>query len=221
MHLAAFPLDFFLPSPVNIQTSSSPANQSCNTYICVYFLPFFLSPPKKLFNKKVRPKISSWSHHFTSAFGADLLIARHSDLMWHGRAAIGAFAVPAGSQAAAAHPSLSLTSASYSLTSASTSSHSAHFIISTSHRDSHNKARGMLTELSVRTFRSTTFWGAMGSSGRMDMGCPFLYQIQSQSQNLFQIPVLFLLAFLSPLFKRLYSFLHFFHLSLQPTCHIR
>jgi hypothetical protein len=171
---------------VNIQTSSSPANQSCNTYICVYFLPFFLSPPKKLL----------WSHHLTSTFGAGLLIARHSDLMRHDIAAIGASAVPAGSQAAAAHPSLTLTASSYSLTSASASAHSTHFIIATSYRDSHNKARGMLTELSVRTSRSTTILGAMGSSGRMDTGCPFLYQIQSQSQNLFQIPVLFLSAFL-------------------------
>jgi hypothetical protein len=53
-------------------------------------------------------------------------------------------------------------------------------------------------ELLVHTFLSTTLGGATGNSGRMDKGCPFpyLFRVQSQTQNLFQILYLFLSAFL-------------------------
>ena len=115
--------------------------------------------------------------------------------MWHCIAALWASAFSAGAQATATHSSLALATSSYSLTSSSTHTSSTHLIISTSHRDSHNKELGISMEPLFRTFQSTTFWEATGSSCKMDMGCsfPYLFRVQSQSQNLSQI--LFLLPF--------------------------
>ncbi|NQE52505.1 hypothetical protein C5S29_02845, partial [ANME-1 cluster archaeon GoMg3.2] len=152
------------------------------------------------------------SCHFRPAFWAGLLIAWHPRLMRHCRATIWASAFSAGAQSAATHPTLPLTSSSYSLTSSST--HATHFILSTSRKntDSHNMALGTSLELEPlhHTFLSTTFWEATGNSCSMDKGCPFpyLFRVQSQTKNLFQI--LFLLPFFSPPFKFFYSFLHFF-----------
>jgi hypothetical protein len=52
-------------------------------------------------------------------------------------------------------------------------------------------------ELLHHTFLSTTFWGATGNFYRMDKDCPFpyLFRVQSQTKNLFQILLLFLLPF--------------------------
>jgi len=52
-------------------------------------------------------------------------------------------------------------------------------------------------ELLVHTFLPTTLLEATENSGRMDKDCPFpyLFQVQSQTKNLFQILFLFLLPF--------------------------
>jgi hypothetical protein len=118
-----------------------------------------------------------------------------------------------------------LTSSPYSLASSSSSTHATHLILSTSrkNRDSHNMALGTSLELELlpHTFLSTTFWGATGNSCRMDKGCPFpyLFLVQNQTKNLFQI--LFLLPFFSPPFKFFYSLLHFFQIFHQSICHVR
>nr|AAU82931.1 hypothetical protein GZ23H9_26 [uncultured archaeon GZfos23H9] len=132
--------------------------------------------------------------------------------MRHCRATIRASAFSGGAQSAATHSSSPLTSSSYSLTSSASSTHATHFILSTSRKntDSHNMALGTCRELLHHTFLSTTFWEATGNSCSMDKGCPFpyLFRVQSQTKNLFQI--LFLLPFFSPPFKFFYSLLHFF-----------
>jgi hypothetical protein len=124
-----------------------------------------------------------------------LLETGHANLMWHGIATLWASAISAWAQATATHSSSTLTTASYSLTLSSTTAHSTHLIVSTSRRDSHNMARGMLKELLVRTCQSTTLWEAMGSSGRMDRDFPCPFRVLTQTKILFQIPFLFLSAF--------------------------
>ena len=101
--------------------------------------------------------------------------------------------------------------------------HSSYLILSPSRKntDSHNMALGTSQEPLHHTFLSTTFWGAMGNSCRMDKGCPFpyLFLVQNQTKNLFQI--LFLLPFFSPPFKFFHSLLHFFQIFRQSICHVR
>ena len=103
--------------------------------------------------------------------------------------------------------------------------HSSYLILSPSRKntDSHNRALDTSLELEPlhHTFLSTTFWGAMGNSCRMDKGCPFpyLFLVQNQTKNLFQI--LFLLPFFSPPFKFFHSLLHFFQIFRQSICHVR
>jgi len=136
--------------------------------------------------------------------------------MRHCISTIRASTISGRAQSAATHSPLPLplTSSSYSLTSSSSSTHATHFILSTSrkNRDSHNMALGTSLELEPlhHTFLPTTFWEAMENSCRMDKGCPFpyLFRVQSQTKDLFQI--LFLLPFFSPPFKFFYSLLHFF-----------
>ena len=128
--------------------------------------------------------------------------------MRHCISAIWTSAFSAGTQSTTTHSSLPLTSSSYSLTSSSTSTHAAHFILSTSRKNtdtgSHNMALGMSLELELlpHTFLSTTFWEATEIFGRMDKGCPspYLFRVQSQTKNLFQILFLFLLPFFYHLF---------------------
>nr|QNR61606.1 hypothetical protein GZ17G11_38 [uncultured archaeon GZfos17G11] len=137
--------------------------------------------------------------------------------------AIWASAFSTGAQSATTHSPSPLTSSPYPLTSSSTSTHTTHLILSPSRKntDSHNMALGTSQELLHHTFLSTTFWGAMGNSCRMDKGCPFpyLFLVQNQTKNLFQI--LFLLPFLSPPFKFFHSLLHFFQIFRQSICHVR
>lgn len=145
--------------------------------------------------------------------------------MRHCIATIWASTFSTGAQSAAAHSPSPLTSSSYSLTSSASSTHTTHLILSTSrkNRDSHNMALGISLELELllHTFLSTTFWEATGNSCRMDKGCPFpyLFLVQNQTKNLFQI--LFLLPFFSPPFKFFHSLLHFFQIFRQSICHVR
>ena len=149
-----------------------------------------------------------------------MLETGHADLMRHGIATRWASAFSTGAQTTTTHSSSALTPASYSLTSSSTSAHATHLIVSTSRRDSHKMARDILKELLIRTCQSTTLWEARGSSGRTDRDfpCPFL-RVLTQTKNLFQIPFLFLSAFLSPLFQFLYSLLYLFQILLQSLDH--